>query len=151
MQDTKYYIPTIEEFHIGFEFEYKAVPADVVSNDGYIKSTFDYVWTIPAIKHRLDDYPMIRVKYLDSADIESLGFTDKDFYEISSTSSFYKEGKDNLIYQIEVYWHMCKLRRENLIRVYKGIQHQYPYTELFRGDIKNKSELKKLLTQLGIS
>lgn len=36
MENNKYYTPEIEEFHVGFEFEYLASPR-IETNNGYIK------------------------------------------------------------------------------------------------------------------
>jgi hypothetical protein len=91
-----------------------------------------------------------RVKYLDREDIESLGFSDKDL-NIPTKFSFYKKVKNDKIYEIKTYWDMEKNERENLIRIFKGNLHNYPYKEIFRGNIKNKSELKTLLKQLIIN
>jgi hypothetical protein len=154
---SKYYTPEIEEFCIGFEYEVleKAVPYDPnvmylippLEIDTWFKFTFPdpYVgWNAPKILQR-----EVRVKYLDKEDIESLGFTDKDL-NVPTKFSFYKKADNNIVYEIKTYWDMDGTKRENLIRIFKGTLHNYPYTEIFRGNIKNKSELIKLLKQLEI-
>lgn len=113
----KYYTPEIEEFHIGFEYEYEDINEGGAStswykgilqpNEGYI---IDQIYN--------DENREYRVKYLDREDIESLNIPSyikvnhilNNTYEIIGTNA-----------------------------------------RIFRGDIKNKSELKRLLKQLNIN
>ena len=135
--DKKYYTPTIEEFHIGFECEKYHYNRDYGNLDlnlsGYEKFVVRDKFDIPLDK---DSCTFYRVKYLDSEDIESLGF------------KYYKKGwgSGSLIFRSN--------RGEGLELYFRD---DYPLQIskangliLFEGFIKNKSELKKLLTQLGI-
>jgi len=152
----KYYVPDITELYVGFKCEMKnssdpihfdwehCTFKDDFSNELSEDYCFEYLRTDLKEEN-------IRVKYLDREDIESLGFNDKHYNNIQSRSSYFKIKENNDVYQIAVYWHMLKDDRESLIRIYKGKMHNYPYTEIFRGEIKNKSELKVLLNQLKIS
>lgn len=99
-------------------------------------------------KYYVPDICGIRVKYLDKEDIESLGwvFKDKCQWDIPFTYSFSDIGigeVDNvkggwkLIYS-KYGW--CSIIKD----CYGEVSH-------FRGVIKNKSELKKLMVQLGIN
>jgi hypothetical protein len=123
----EYYTPTIEEFHIGFEYEWldenkmwiKSFCPEEISVEGFDEQTYG-----------------LRVKYLDREDIESLGFNTEDNGECyNKTNAFDIYG----LYPWE--WN-------------KGIQNQYKIIlngdTLFLGIIKNKSELKVLLKQLNI-
>ena len=66
--ENKYYIPSIDEFHVGFEYEWKC---DGTKTD-WNKSICDNVMIpLDVDCQRVNDY---RVKYLDKEDIESLGF-----------------------------------------------------------------------------
>lgn len=130
-----YYTPEIEEFHIGFEYE-------------WINTNEDDIWR-PTIADLEDcyhacnnlnnniEYLKYRVKYLDEEDIESLGW------------KYYKKGwKDN-----------SKVYRLNISigyeLYYRGAGSCHITTSngsiLFEGNIKNKSELKKVLKMLNIS
>jgi len=66
----KYYIPKIEEFHIGFEYE------EQVDRDEWINITIAEVCELEFIADDLEHNQglSIRVKYLDQVDLESLGF-----------------------------------------------------------------------------
>ena len=153
MEQSKYYTPDIQEFKIGFECEFFNNMQDkqwnkVICDQDHIGIA--YTCFEEGTKEWEDDISQtFRVKYLDDKDIEECGFT-TDAGEIPSKFNYYKLLPDKTIYQISPYWHMYHTKRENLVRIYKGMLHEYPYTEIFRGDIKNKSELKVLLKQLGI-
>ncbi len=149
----KYYTPTKEEFYIGFEYEFsygndfKKYIYDgrqVLTSESYYD---DHGCEYDAVE---DDLKYMRVKYLDRSDIEDLGFNDKHYDGIQPRDTYFKIKTNDDVYQITVYWNMLRDDRENLVRIYKGKLHNYPYTEIFRGDIKNKSELKILLKQLNI-
>lgn len=70
--EEKYYTPTIEEFHVGFEYER--------CDDGYsyFKDTFPRAINLELFfKHSERFLPYMRVKCLDREDILSLGWIDK--------------------------------------------------------------------------
>ena len=144
MEDNRYYTPEIEEFHVGFEFESKEgfkfkiknineLRAFIEMND-FVPNSYDGVYSI-----NLDLY---RVKYLDQEDIESLGFK---FINEHEYISFYI--RDNL--------RLCKSKKdlEVLIEMYdteKDTLLSKRFGVLFNGSIKNKSELKRILKQVGV-
>ena len=133
-EENKYYTPEISEFHVGFEYEYY---------NEYHRP--DGIWEKVGL-NEFDDWfvhnfeiEKSRVKYLDKQDIEDLGFKED---ENNSTPDrlnleLYKNG-----FTIGVV----------LYNVTELIIYKYTGKEdvLFRGTIKNKSELKKLLKQIGI-
>ena len=87
-----------------------------------------------------------RIKYLDQEDIESLGFN--YFKE-------YKQNNNNKRFLIEKrnkeFW-ITKLEKENYYTIEK-VKYGETYggvIEYFKGIIKNISELKVLLTQIGV-
>lgn len=133
----KYYTPTIEEFHIGFEYEvlinreWKQVSID----DSERLSYFMFHTTNESLQK---DPIVIRVKYLDKEDIESLGWIpdSSGFDKYWSKIIDIKDGSDwQINYQFE----------NNFLTIY-----DWSSEIRFRGFIKNKSELKVLLKQLGI-
>jgi len=123
----KYYIPTLEEFHVGFEYEVYVPQKDIWSKEIFYLNTshinlvkyvnLQDVFTIP-----------IRVKYLDEEDIESFGFVK---YNIKNITVYIRNN-------INLYWF-----NDSYLSIDKGD------TQYFRGNIKNKSELKRILTQIG--
>ena len=143
----KYYIPTIEEFHVGFEYEEK-------SSGIWTKRIYDGI--NPILKTSSDnssiqDYincEICRVKYLDSEDIKILGF-----YPVIPVNVDVKSD-----YNV-THW------ATNLYADSMQILKDYPYTNnmysisfgnpgrnkiLFDGVIKNKSELKQILKMIGV-
>lgn len=126
MED-KYYTPEIEEFHVGFECEL------LHSTNGWVKYTNPpkNPMNINSIKEG------VRVKYLNKEGIESLGFKQLDKINSSrfikgNISIWLGDMNKGMLTKIEI--------SENVTR---GITS-------FLGNIKNKSELKKLIKQLNI-
>ena len=139
-QINKYYKPTINEFYIGFECE-------IETSWGYSKGEwpkllkFDTLTGFEKDIIKATKESSFRVKHLDKEDIESLGFIlDKEF-------NFYNtERKGSYNYTL--------LYRNNkvslYIKKYDGSNLISNTPILLQATIKNKSELKVLLKQLGI-
>jgi len=154
MEKDKYYTPTIEEFHLGFEFEQKER-----FGDGTVKTKEDfdnakwisrimelgespYIERMISGRNALNGICGIRVKYLDREDIESFGFKIAGGY--SGIINFELSTGTAEINTKENQWKLKFTESSNKI-----IIEQYRWMR-FYGTIKNKSELKKLLVQLGI-
>jgi hypothetical protein len=136
----KYYTPSIEEFHVGFEYEYRHK---------------DYVWenyhkyNTPELDVEREDCPFsksdlseFRVKYLDKEDIESLGW-------------ILNENKTTLgLYENTDWWF---IKNKYQLRWFENNAYNAIFIispnnlTLFDGSIKNKSELKVLMKQLKIN
>lgn len=150
MKLSKYYTPELEEFHVGFEYEVKTwkdkweseklIDLNSQDSDGAL-----YPW-IPT-ELSLSSF---RVKYLDQEDIESLGFIitkDNEEIELSLESKRYIGGPSACDdYKIIILYGLDNKE----MWIYKKCNNGYEY-DLFKGFIKNKSELKKLLKQLNIN
>ena len=133
-----YYTPEIEEFHLGFEYEWKELEDTEwkkekspikISADGYEEQKYG-----------------VRVKYLDKEDIKSLEFkTDMERGLSIDAVVGYK-----LHYILEYNTTSKKLiiKIKNMLR--DGSGNYVGYVNYFNGYIKNKSELKKILKQIGI-
>lgn len=174
-QNNKYYTPTIEEFHVGFEYEvfdtkysyevqhikedqYKVLSEPKQVSDWYKeKYTLDrfvYIENSETAYNGLNDYiedGEIRVKYLDKEDIESLGWEfDKVHSIVDGELPYFVFTKKNYVINMFLY----KNPNDRFIRIYK-VQRDDFHLKVsehlrFTGNIKNKSELKVLLNQLGI-
>ena len=127
--EDKYYTPTMDEFHIGFEYETNynknKWEKETISNDRDAACFFDdYHYDVVENE--------FRVKYLDKEDIESLGFIQsfrETYFENNNKDQIYLYDSENM--NLEIY--------------------SNDYDKLvFRGLIKNKSELQRLLKQLNI-
>ncbi len=142
----KYYTPTIEEFHVGFEFE-----------SNYISYSKDGEWAKAVLKEDLNNEDIawfytsyvgdavpteFRVKHLNREDIEGEGF------EIEKTENdgtiFFLYKKYIRLVKVDGNW-VNILRRKNTIITGEG-----DYEVIFHGEIKNKSEFKRILKQIGL-
>ena len=147
----KYYTPEIEEFHIGFEYEYEDINESGSTTSWYktvIKENECYIID----QHlKYSDDLNLRVKYLDKEDIESLGF-------ISSNVIDVLKEEDEFIKGFEKNTYILYIQEDKKLVIYNQKEYDISnkitgnWTEeiLFKGLIKNKSELIKLLKQLGI-
>jgi len=143
MEETKYYTPQIEEFHVGFELEIKLHE---------LKNWEKHTWLpgdqASSVVKYLDQ---IRVKYLSKECIESFGF------------ELIKEYSDETILQkqIEVYsfWEIglqedgftsIELWHQNRLCAKIQPKETWEHSIRFLGKIKNKSALKIILQQLEI-
>lgn len=138
----KYYTPSIEEFHVGFEGEFFNNMTDrkwnpEICNEDTLQIVFD------AFEHGTEEDgdtidKVFRVKYLDKEDIESLGF------EYNKT----QPGLNEDYFEHPSEYFMDYDYDSKYCRIYYSIEGGD--STIFAGIISNKSELKRLLKQLGI-
>jgi len=156
----KYYTPLIEEFHYGFQFEYKH-PLQVAGEEAewalYDWRSLMATITLHPKGISIGGFSIkdecLRVKYLDVGDCEELGWKHigSQWYDLIEVPG--KLG----------YWLYVRFRKcgdESFIKAYRyDPKEKNKDTEgenyqeedfLFSGNIKNKSEFKKLMIQLGI-
>lgn len=137
-----YYAPTIEEFHVGFEFE--------VYNKHY-KNFIENEWaeltyrgeSIDLIENGLKTN-IIRVKYLNTKDIESLNFCPpQPEFSHPAKFLFLHRDIDNLYIDFLSYYDE---KHRDIITIFKrDVTKDINREILFKGNVKNKLELKKLL------
>lgn len=145
--DNKYYTPEIEEFHVGFEFEYQDIDTAAWTTD-----IFKIDWESADMDiHNWVMYFDVRVKYLDREDIESLGFEFKYNEKGNENIAFTKKYENHPRYDnqyVDVIWNYVSSH----VLICEGDNETgwNLWVTRFSGTIKNKSELKKLLKQLGI-
>lgn len=143
--NNKYYTPSIEEFHIGFEYETKFG----------LNSPFTIRIVHPGYKftqiQKDIDAGYIKVKYLDKEDIEDLGFINWTV-EWSDPARYYftkslPDGSESIKKGIQLFFIFGSYNRDHVLiyNIIDTVDHI-----LFDGVIKNKSELKTLLNQLNI-
>ncbi len=153
---SKYYTPEIEEFHIGFEYEQLNVHAKMVVGAKPTKHWRKEVWTEDDLYDSAVVYNLnmdtCRVKYLDREDIENLGFehtgrTIDDWYELKVSRPAVMSAHTNRRY---VLMHDFRTNQGVVIMAYDYESGDSGENTIYRGSCKNKSELKKLMKQLGI-
>lgn len=136
-----YYTPDIEEFHVGFEFEMDDTWGGwkkLILTEKLLKS--------PSVglgsgNERAPYYWKTRVKYLDEKDIESFGFDCVSNRGMAENYGGLFVVASNVFKQMDIELR-CWYTNHRV-----NISHN---RTIFDGTIKNKSELKKLLTQLNI-
>jgi len=132
----KYYTPTLDEFHVGFEFE--------TAYGGRLDQWNKDVFTQEDLWHgRHPTHETYRVKYLDHDDIIECGWYDKiqaDKYYFQTDICEWQMKPD--AYQND------KMQGRNLSIFYSHGSID-SINEIIVW-VKNKSELKKLMKQLGI-
>ena len=135
--ENKYYVPEIEEFHVGFEYEYKKSKGvwEKEKIETSISSEHGLCVSIPSEEMYGFKSVNLRVKNLDREDIESLGWMQRDY----DTFDF-KTKKEGLGYALA-------FNPEFSTFIY---QTGYKNGTIFQGTIKNKNELKRLMKQLNI-
>lgn len=166
--ETKYYIPIIEEFNTDFEFQYLDISGTWINvtkdnwlsprkmytiyenvDYNYKETEVDLLRNLNILDVNLKRNDRIRVKYLDSNDLLELGF---------------KEGlinmgglEDQVVYKLNHFIITSAMnnyiKKDNSFILDISIMSEFEsigLQRIFRGSIKNKSELKKLMKQLGI-
>jgi hypothetical protein len=135
--ETQYYVPKISEFHYGFDFETK-------ENDKWIKLSFwEGICLKSADREWLNEFISngeIRVKCLDKQDIIDLGFKTAPvkFWENTNLKGWLF----GRIEEQEIYIDFFSENKSLIISTVDEI--------LFKGTIKNKSELKRIMQMLKI-
>ena len=133
----KYYTPTIEEFHIGFEYE-------ISTREGaWLKDTY---MCNSKVGVTFDDMPELakisRVKLLDRSDIEDLGWEYVPYVSQGEQGDrwfdVHKKGKYTMI---------SGGVKTNHVRIFIDSMLD---DNLFQGTIKNKGKLKDVLKMIGI-
>ena len=129
VEDSKYYVPSIKEFHVGFEYlccygvDWDKIPDDLANE--FVRTFIGE--TIKEVEEYLGD-DSIRVKYLDREDIESLGYIQ------SIRESYYESGGFQIYYDGK--HHQLSILNENA---------EYLVRDIY---VWNKSELRYLLERL---
>ena len=137
--ENKYYTPEYSDIYIGQELytidEYKIDLSTVDSLTWFLQCQNCYIDCEENTTYgiSLENY---KLKYLDSSDIEELGFKIKQV--IDGQIYFIKDNYELFL------WEDCTLKIGD-----SKLEYEEDYL-LFRGTIKNKSELKKVLNMLNI-
>lgn len=163
--EAKYYIPQISEFGIGFEYETKT--PDGWQKDVYGGTQPSFGYMLPTgykkgeigIDNKASFLPeYVRVKCLDKQDIESLGWkhdhnddgeeqpNQHDKHGYSMGFSIDLQDTPKYICYVLYYFPDHFMIIDSIYKCGSGREEM-----LFRGYIKNKSELRRLMQQLSIA
>ena len=145
--ENKYYTPTIEEFHVGFEYEELS---GTDSEGGEDWSTREIIHSFGAFDEDIDalEDGFIRVKYLDKQDIEELGFKRLNSKILDNILDEYRIPYNDSTNEI-----ISLIIREGRVVISYGYKETPldKFKTWFAGYIKNKSELKRVLKMLDIN
>jgi hypothetical protein len=146
--ENKYYVPDIEEFRIGFEYEYhEHFGKDFGKWNKYTVTSNTILEQIL----NLITSGSIRVKYLDKEDIESCGFELEYSADLTYSSTYTRDCPDSGVLNsikisLQLYPNTSVPPCIIILKEYKD----GTYGTFFNGTIKNLSELKVLLKQLNL-
>ena len=134
--DKKYYTPSIEEFHVGFEFE-------KLEGLEWFSHNIPPHYRVFSLGDELTNY---RVKFLDREDIESLGWNythSKNIFGLSKfgDSLFFNRTCNKLNYELTL------VEQGRILILLRGFFSKGLDFLNIDIDIKNKSELKRLMKQ----
>ena len=146
--EAKYYTPNLEEFFVGFEYEIiyedeppKAYEFDIT--DMLYAQSPETEESFGGICSKIEN-KQVRVKYLDSKDIEELGGVKISDHEYNINGCILQincsDSTHITILEIRQEWEMTAIPS-------KTAEYYFP---LFMGKIKNKSELKQVLKMIGV-
>jgi len=149
----KYYTPTIDEFYIGYEYEYLSTsysPIIVDHTDDTIEFSEEKyeIWKKQILEIPKSYQPdgvleylsallsnkQIRTKYLDREDILDLGFTEESYF-FGVDEKYYQNNKFYLSQNKNLTWSITDV--DTIIYYY--------------GNIKSKNELKTILKFLNVN
>ena len=133
----KYYTPDISEFHVGMTLyrKRKTVVGEEIKEkmDKFVVEDIMCGWDIPSFQKNIEN-GNFKLKYLDIDDVESLG------YGFVTKLWGFESSDGNIIIEVE-----------NINDLQKGTIDIYCVQDLrFKGKIKTKAELAKILKQLDI-
>lgn len=151
--EKKYYEPTVEEFHVGFDFECHIgnglIPKQLYEEGQEWKAT---AWQVGDF-FKTDKPKGLRVKHLDREDVEDLGWTflHKDHFGhdefVFKTTTPDSMDTPETTYRLWLSQYCLFLSIEIGSTSYGGETKPMDCQKFI---IKNKSELKRLMAQLGI-
>ena len=164
--NNKYYTPEIEEFHVGFEYEQFGKYTEFkvgLNTAGYYSKIGETIETIGWKPKLCDEFDfkdleeylekgLIRTKYLDQEDIESLGFylnyrfEDKLLFVNCNDFSTIVDSSNKIVEEKALKLYTVRLESNQTVTI-RGWLHYDPI--FFQGIIKNKSELKQILKMIG--
>jgi hypothetical protein len=153
MSEAKYYVPEIEEFCLGFEYEISGfIQSGItyfVGNVGewtkfkLTKENYDnpdaYGATMLGSLGQLISLGRVRVKRLDREDVESFGLVYAGWKRVSHDYYGKMENKDVAVHVFNDNTVTVSVRVDGMIE-----------SECTNVIIKNKSELKRILKQVGV-
>lgn len=142
--ENQYYIPAIEEFHLGFRYELKDLPDNLV-NDGFRETAVWFTADLYKIYNDLQS-KKIRVKCLNVDDIKDI-----EWELINEDNDIIDFIRPVDTYNIDGRFAFLRLKGNVLIKIYKDkrdFDNDFP---CFMAFVKNYNELLKVMRILGFN
>lgn len=144
----KFYVPLIEEFHVGFEYEVLSLESDLEACVFiYDKEVVNKDINIEGLNQSIS-INKIKVKYLDKEDILECGW-------VIVVQSYKTMEEGEITYFRYKQYELIKETKD--FNTYKEIKYQIKYVNsntdyynVYYGEVKNKSILKQLMNNLNI-
>lgn len=147
--ENKYYTPDISELYVGFECEHTSnMSAFEFDEDLKIeKGALKQVDLINYLSWSFDDplEKFVRVKYLNSEDIESLGFILEGGTLIRNRKYVFRNKEETIGMTLRLNYYDDQFPDVHIYEIRKS------FVTIFLGKVKNKSELIKIMKQLSIN
>ena len=151
----KYYTPSMEELHVGFECEWQSKIRNEIWNIQICDIDLVNI-AYGAVEYVKEDEPFeqqFRVKLLDKQDIE-----DENWICVAGQmlggglgkSYFEKDNNDDVGITLRPNFYNDGFSSLHVYNIKENDRDERIFDTLFLGKIKNKTEFKRLLTQLGV-
>ena len=139
---SKYYTPELSELHVGFACEYQE-PDEV-------EWTQDTSLAVRDVAYLMAYPERVRVKHLDQEDIESLGFELIESTKSNYYGDLFSVKQDCKLGSLDFTTYRLLLGQQGRVQLTVIEDNSYGGdTKEMNFAIKNKSELKKILKQIG--
>lgn len=141
--ENEYYTPSIEEFHVGFEYEILATDKPIImwEKEIFAITTHD---DLKIIDDEIRE-SLIRVKCLNKEDIEEVGFEYVGGCMDGRTNQLFNKELNGKIFQIE-----CSFKAICQVQIKIFVPYGEDVIIVKSISIRNKPELERLLKQLDI-
>lgn len=153
--ENKYYTPEISEFYVGFEYqgmERTLNRANIAK--GWIENTYNAGYSLERLQETITKED-IRVKYLDKEDIESLGWKCVPDDSVGDGNFRWFDEFTLGQYRLTTMYHLedenWQKESDKVMICDMPTRKNEVIDRMFNGKIKNKSALKVLMNQLGIT
>lgn len=138
---SKYYIPTIDEFKIGFRYYLKYTDDEML-----VEFTFNNIDVcLVAVREYLKS-TQIRVKYLNTFDIKELGWVQTKEYSNKTVFQFIE---DFMVYELAFQDGQVMIERRHNDSL-TALDERGKSTCIFNGNVKNYNQLNDLMKMLNI-
>ncbi len=145
-ENNKYYIPDIEDLHVGYICEVQQLRDGDPENREFIPTKLNELSEMDLFD--LSEYfSRCRTKYLDKEDIESLGWS----YRGKISNANIKDYESIIEYNMSTINHEYKLYYTSINIIISRWGHNSTTSSIYQGECKSINELKKIMQWIKIN